>query len=505
VELHGGTIGCSSTLGQGSEFFFDVPCEVVPGGVVAFGHGQASPVAAAHTVATPGYASCSELSIIGLTAPSGVPAASVTERAANSSLSAPKLTSITVTMPTASTAPSFAPMPASTVLPKIVPPVALQPRFSNFAYASGNSAGSRFIEVLPQSGRGEDVQSLNDAKVSANANATSPVPPITKDEFTARDTHHGGILPDDSSPQRNQGRNDDGSSFATIAKTKSKRATEHVGVTSHDLDPDSKLPDGDSEKGRRSPIWLSPERRARIQSSEISVAPSTQSSFPKGAEAKLSCVAEEYTQHRNRQASTFSSLQMQLQTLALPRRPRSAPTAGSAATVDSSSKHGLNQIDSAPMTSTELLTKPMVLAITPNRRSMSVGNSAVVESGASNATDAASTIRAALDLATVPQLRRSFRVLLAEDHAPTAKLMSMTLRKLGCEVTVAENGVMAINAFKSTARLDGSGSASTSDAPLVISSTAEMQPFQLILMDGNMPFVGESLQRLHTCFCSAPI
>jgi len=42
VELHGGTIGCSSTLGQGSEFFFCVPCEVVPAG---FEHFTAAPSA----------------------------------------------------------------------------------------------------------------------------------------------------------------------------------------------------------------------------------------------------------------------------------------------------------------------------------------------------------------------------------------------------------------------------------------------------------------------------
>jgi len=85
-------------------------------------------------------------------------------------------------------------------------------------------------------------------------------------------------------------------------------------------------------------------------------------------------------------------------------------------------------------------------------------------------------------------------VLLAEDHAPTAKLMSMTLRKLGCEVTVAENGVMAINAFQSMARLNGS--AVLGEAPgLMGLNVFESQPFQLILMDGNMPFMGKASSR----------
>jgi len=54
--------------------------------------------------------------------------------------------------------------------------------------------------------------------------------------------------------------------------------------------------------------------------------------------------------------------------------------------------------------------------------------------------------------------------------------MSMMLRKLGCEVTVADNGVMAINAFKRT---------SQERAESKIAAT-----FDVVLMDGNMPTLG---------------
>jgi len=68
------------------------------------------------------------------------------------------------------------------------------------------------------------------------------------------------------------------------------------------------------------------------------------------------------------------------------------------------------------------------------------------------------------------------RILLAEDHGPTAKLMSMTLRKLGCEVTSVDNGVMAINAVKSMLQTD---------------SPAQQNVFDIIFMDGNMPHLGK--------------
>jgi len=66
---------------------------------------------------------------------------------------------------------------------------------------------------------------------------------------------------------------------------------------------------------------------------------------------------------------------------------------------------------------------------------------------------------------------RKLRVLLAEDHGPTARLMQVILSKLGCEVHVVENGALAVQAL-------------TSD------SYAASAPFNLILMDGTMPELG---------------
>jgi len=85
------------------------------------------------------------------------------------------------------------------------------------------------------------------------------------------------------------------------------------------------------------------------------------------------------------------------------------------------------------------------------------------------------------------QHHRMFRVLLAEDHAPTAKLMSMTLRKLGCEVTVVENGVMAINALKD----EPSGAGTSSLVSMDAVATEQTPKFDIVFMDGNMPIVGK--------------
>jgi len=60
--------------------------------------------------------------------------------------------------------------------------------------------------------------------------------------------------------------------------------------------------------------------------------------------------------------------------------------------------------------------------------------------------------------------------------------MSMTLRKMGCDVTIADNGVMAIDAFKNA------GASSP--------GSVAVGAFDIVLMDGNMPFVG-------TCDCKS--
>jgi len=65
------------------------------------------------------------------------------------------------------------------------------------------------------------------------------------------------------------------------------------------------------------------------------------------------------------------------------------------------------------------------------------------------------------------------RVLVAEDHVPTSRLMKLMLTKLHCEVTVVENGKAAVEACTGSVHRG-------SQAP----------PFQLIFMDGNMPELG---------------
>jgi len=62
----------------------------------------------------------------------------------------------------------------------------------------------------------------------------------------------------------------------------------------------------------------------------------------------------------------------------------------------------------------------------------------------------------------------SARVLVVEDHSPTARLMQMILVKYGCQVTIADNGAIAVQHF-------ASGGAH----------------FNLVFMDGTMPELGK--------------
>lgn len=87
---------------------------------------------------------------------------------------------------------------------------------------------------------------------------------------------------------------------------------------------------------------------------------------------------------------------------------------------------------------------------------------------------------------------RILRVLLAEDHMPTSKLMAKMLTQAGCEVTAVENGAAAVDK-------------ATTLPPA--SAGADMKrdcPFDVIFMDGTMPLLGRSDSAI-TCpsiFCS---
>jgi len=71
--------------------------------------------------------------------------------------------------------------------------------------------------------------------------------------------------------------------------------------------------------------------------------------------------------------------------------------------------------------------------------------------------------------ATPPRMR----VLVAEDHVPTSRLMKLMLTKLHCEVTVVENGKAAVEACR-----------------VSVDRCSQAPPFHLIFMDGNMPELG---------------
>jgi len=78
------------------------------------------------------------------------------------------------------------------------------------------------------------------------------------------------------------------------------------------------------------------------------------------------------------------------------------------------------------------------------------------------------------------------RVLIAEDHAPTSRLMRLVLTKLGCEVTAVENGQIAVDACTRS-----SSSSAPDDTPKNFENRAAcLQQFHLIFMDGNMPVLG---------------
>ncbi|KAG9752763.1 hypothetical protein KCU73_g6031, partial [Aureobasidium melanogenum] len=77
----------------------------------------------------------------------------------------------------------------------------------------------------------------------------------------------------------------------------------------------------------------------------------------------------------------------------------------------------------------------------------------------------------------VPQGRtlvKDMHILLVEDNLINSKVMAKQLRKLGCEVDVAENGLEALNHLSKTTYL---------------SSTKEATPLSLILLDVEMPIM----------------
>ena len=94
-------------------------------------------------------------------------------------------------------------------------------------------------------------------------------------------------------------------------------------------------------------------------------------------------------------------------------------------------------------------------------------------------------------VATAPLLR----VLVAEDSLPNLKLLLMLLRKMKVECVGVENGQLAVNAFKPWREHQLQG-----DAGFAL-------PFDLLLIDGNMPVLGgiEATRQLRAMGVSIPI
>ena len=91
-----------------------------------------------------------------------------------------------------------------------------------------------------------------------------------------------------------------------------------------------------------------------------------------------------------------------------------------------------------------------------------------------SAQDLASALISALESSTVSPATAThenrFDILLAEDNVVNQKLAVKILEKYGHEVEIAENGQFAVDAFKARAR--------------------QKKPFDIILMDVSMPFMG---------------
>jgi CheY-like chemotaxis protein len=89
--------------------------------------------------------------------------------------------------------------------------------------------------------------------------------------------------------------------------------------------------------------------------------------------------------------------------------------------------------------------------------------------------------------ATMSQSRLDDRILLAEDGPDNQRLIAHLLRKVGAEVTVAENGQVAVD--------------------LVLAAQEAGNPFDIILMDMQMPVMDgcEATKQLRSAGCVTPI
>ena len=87
------------------------------------------------------------------------------------------------------------------------------------------------------------------------------------------------------------------------------------------------------------------------------------------------------------------------------------------------------------------------------------------------------------------------RVLVAEDSLPNLKLLLVLLRKMRTEAVGVENGQLAVDRFRDWHERRKRGEL---NAPL---------PFDLVLMDGNMPILGgiEATRQLRAMGVSLPI
>ena len=90
-------------------------------------------------------------------------------------------------------------------------------------------------------------------------------------------------------------------------------------------------------------------------------------------------------------------------------------------------------------------------------------------------------------------------MLLAEDHAATSRLMKMMLQKMGCVVTVADDGQQAVEAIQRALSREEAvkhpdphlrSSSDNVEDDNKHSAPTEIAAIDVVLMDGHMPRMG---------------